>query len=109
MHHHRSVVPIKIYPLHHGESFHPSLFLFHFDWLLKREITKVVLITCDGFYLLSRTSGQMDVNMIISQSAFKIIKRNVKIAVYCLKSQTTSHGDFMYVFLRCYLPIQPPL
>ena len=37
------------------------------------------------------------------------IKCNVKIAVYWLKSQTTSHGDFVYVFLGCYLPIQPPL
>ena len=26
-----------------------------------------------------------------------------------MKSQTTSHGDFMYAFLGCYLAIQPPL
>ena len=40
----------------------------------------------------------MHVNMIISEPAIKI-KRNINIAVYCLKSQTTRHGDFMYVFL----------
>ena len=45
MNYHKSVVPIKIYPLHHDESFNSSLLLFLFDWLLKRwEITKVVLI-----------------------------------------------------------------
>ena len=42
-------------------------------------------------------------NMIISESVVKIIKRNVN------KSQAISHGDFMYVFLDCYLAIQPPL
>ena len=26
-----------------------------------------------------------------------------------MKSQATSHGDFMYAFLGCYLAIQPPL
>ena len=26
-----------------------------------------------------------------------------------MKSQITSHGDFMYAFLGCYLAIQPPL
>ena len=26
-----------------------------------------------------------------------------------MKSQATSHGNFMYVFLGCYLAIQPPL
>ena len=51
----------------------------------------------------------MHVNMIISESAVKIIKCNVNIAVQLLKSQATSHGDFMYAFLGCYLAIQPPL
>ena len=51
----------------------------------------------------------MHVNTIISEPAVKIIKRNVNIAVYRLNSQATSHGDFMYAFLGCYLPIQPPL
>ena len=45
MNYHGCVVPIKIYPLRHDESFHSSLLLFLFHWLLKRwEITKVVLI-----------------------------------------------------------------
>ena len=105
---HGSVVPIKIYPLHHDESFHSSLPLFLFDWLLKRwEITKVVLINCNCFQLLCHTSGQMHVNMIISESAVKIIKHNVNVTVKWLKSQATSHGDFMYAFLGCYLAIQP--
>ena len=47
--------------------------------------------------------------MIISEPAVKVIKSDVNIAVYCLKSQTTSHSDLMYVFLGCYLPIQPLL
>ena len=34
-----------------------------------------------GFYLLRHASGQMHVNMIISEPAVKIIKRNVNIAV----------------------------
>ena len=51
----------------------------------------------------------MHVNMIISEPAIKIIKCNVNIAVYWLKSQTTYHGDFMYVFLGCYLPMQLPV
>ena len=51
----------------------------------------------------------MHVNMIISEPAIKIIKRNVNIAVHRLNSQATSHGDFMYAFLGCYLPIQLPL
>ena len=33
----------------------------------------------------------------ISEPAIKTNKHNVNIAVYCLKSQTTSHGEFMYV------------
>ena len=51
----------------------------------------------------------MHVNTIISEPAVKIIKRNVNIAVWRLNSQATSHGDFMYVFLGCYLPMQPSL
>ena len=47
--------------------------------------------------------------MIINEPAIEIIKHNVNIAVYCLKSQTTNHGEFMYVFLDCYLPMQMPL
>ena len=31
MHYHGSVVPIKIYPLRHDESFHSSLLLFLLD------------------------------------------------------------------------------
>ena len=83
MRYHGSVVPIKIYPLRHDESFHSSLLLFLFDWLLKRwEITKAVLINCNGFWLLRHASGQMHVNIIIiDESAVKIIKRNVNIAV----------------------------
>ena len=34
-------------------------------------------------------------NVIISEPAVKIFKYNI--AVHWLKSQTTSHGDFMYV------------
>ena len=42
-------------------------------------------------------------NMISSELAAKIIKHNVTIAMYCLKSQTTSHSDLMYVFLGYYV------
>ena len=44
---------------------------------------KLVLINCNGFWLLHHKSGQMHVNTIISDSepAVKIIKRNVNIAV----------------------------
>ena len=47
----------------------------------------------------------MHMNTIISEPAIKIIKRNVNIAVQWLNSQATSHGDLMYAFLGCYLPI----
>ena len=48
----------------------------------------------------------MHMNMIISKPAIKISKKcNVNIAVFWLKSQTTSHGDFMYVLLGCYFPV----
>ena len=53
----------------------------------------------------------MHMNMIIS--AIKIINKcNVNIDVYRsqLKNhKTTSHGHSMYVFLGCYLPVQPAL
>ena len=82
MRYHGSVVPIKIYPLHHDEFFHSSLLLFLFDWLFKRwKITKVELINCNSFWLLRHAIGQMNVNMIISELAVKIIKRNANIAV----------------------------
>ena len=38
----------------------------------------------------------MHVNMTISEPAFKIINKRKVIAVYWLKPQTTSHGDFMF-------------
>ena len=37
----------------------------------------MVLIKCNGLYLLFHISGQMHVNMIISEPAVKIIKCNV--------------------------------
>ena len=74
MSYHKSVDTIKIYPLCHSQSFHPSLLLFPFDWQMKRwEITKVVSINCNGFHLLGHASGQMHVNIIISEPAVKII------------------------------------
>ena len=49
-HKHRSVVPIKIHPLHHDESFHPSLLPFLFDWWTKRwEIAEEVLMNCMAY------------------------------------------------------------
>ena len=69
----------------------------------------MVSINCKDFYLSCHKSSQMHMNMIISKPTIKIIKCNVNIAVYRLKSQNTSYGDFMYVSLGCYLPIQPPL
>ena len=36
-------------------------------------MTKVVLINCNNFHLLHHASGQMHVNMIISEPAIKII------------------------------------
>ena len=71
MYYHRFVVPIKIYPLHHNEFFHP---LFLFDWVAERwEITKEVFINCNGFYLLQHTNSQMHMNMIISYPAVIVI------------------------------------
>ena len=104
-HYHRHVVLIVIYLPCHCESFHPLLLLFLFDWLIKRqESTKILSINFNGFYLLHHASGQMHVNVIIREPAVKIINKcNVNIAVCWLKLQTTSHGDFMYVF-GCYLP-----
>ena len=75
----------------------------------KGEKSQVVLIKCNGLYLLCHISGQMHVNMIIGEPAVKTIKNNVNIALYWLKSHTISHGDYMYVFLGCYLAIQLPL
>ena len=50
MRYHRSVVQIKIYPLRHGESFHPSLLAFLFDWWTKRwEIAEEVSMNCMAF------------------------------------------------------------
>ena len=43
---HRSVVLIKIYPLRHSESFHPSLLAFS-------QSKKAVSINCKGVYLLA--------------------------------------------------------
>ena len=75
----------------------------------KGEKLQVVLIKRNGLYLLCHIRGQMHVNMIIGEPAVKIIKCNVNIAVYWLKSNTISHGDYMYVFLGCYMPIQLPI
>ena len=89
------------------ESFHLSLFLFLYDWLLKRwEITKVVSVNCNGFHLLRYTSRQMHVNKIISEPAIRIIKCNVNIAV-CWKttSMVISCMCFWAVvcqYSRCY-------
>ena len=63
------------------------------------EITKAVSINCNIFHLLHHASGQMRMTMIISEPAIEIINK-------CNKPQTTSHSDFMYVLLGCYLPIQ---
>ena len=64
---HRSVVLIKIYSLHHSESFPPSLLLFLFDWLTKRwKTAKEMSINCNSLYLLCHTNCQMYVNMIAS-------------------------------------------
>ena len=64
---HRSVVLIKIYSLHHSESFPPLLLLFLFDWLTKRwKIAKEMSINRNSLYLLCHTNCQMYVNMIAS-------------------------------------------
>ena len=116
MHYHGSVVLIKISPLHHDESFHSSLLLFLFDWLLKRwEITKVVLIklTASSYYVTQVAkcaSGQMHVNMIISEWIWLLVSQPLKLLSAMLISPCsdwnhklrTSHGDFMYAFLGCY-------
>ena len=97
---HRSVVAVKIYPLCLSKSFHPLLLLFLFDWLMKWwQITKLVSINYYGFYsLLHHTSGQMHVNVIISEPAIKTInKYNVNIAMYWFKSQTTYKPWWFYV------------
>ena len=54
---HRSVVPMKIYPLRHVESFNPSLFLFLFYLLAKkvRKTKKKVSMDCHGFCLIRHT------------------------------------------------------
>ena len=42
-----------MYPLHHSESFHPSLLLFLFEWLMKRwKLLRGVSINCNSLYLL---------------------------------------------------------
>ena len=54
----------------------------------------------------------MHMNMIVNEPPVKTIKPQstmLIIAVFCLKSQATSHGDIMEAFLGCYLPIQLPL
>ena len=41
---------IKIYSLRHGESFHPSLLAFFFDWWTKWwEVAEEVLMNCTAF------------------------------------------------------------
>ena len=45
-----SVVLIKLYPLCYGESFHPSLLPFLFDWWMRRwEIAEEVLMNCTPY------------------------------------------------------------
>ena len=73
MHYHRSVGLIKIHSLHHSESLHSLL--LHFLFMKRWEITKVVLINCNSFYLLRQVSGQIPVNMIVSEPAIKIINK----------------------------------
>ena len=59
----------------HSEFFHPLLLLFLFDWLMKMwEITEVVSINCNGFYLLRHASGQMHVNIYDYQWASCMLK-----------------------------------
>ena len=82
---HRSVVPIKTYPLCHSESFHPSLLFLLYYWSQKRwEIAKEVSINCNGFYLLCHTNGQMHISMIISVPTVKIFNKNNVFANYKL-------------------------
>ena len=43
-------VLIKVYPMSHGESFHPSLLLFLFDWQTKRwKIAEEVPMICMAY------------------------------------------------------------
>ena len=99
--HHSSVVLIKIYLLYHSESFHPLLLQFLFDWPV-RTCKK----SCNGFCLFWPASGQIHVNMIINEPTFKIINKCNVIAIYWLKSQTTSRGAWFHLLMCSWTIIQ---
>ena len=103
-HYHRFVVLIKIYPLHHSESFYPSLLLLLFDWWMKRwEITKEVSMNYNGLYLLRHGNHQMRMCMIAS--CIKIITGAMFLP--CTNSsQLPLMLRLICVSLGCDLPIQ---
>ena len=111
MRYHGSVVPIKIYPLRHDESFHSSLLLFLFDWLLKRwEITKVVLIiVMASSYYVTQVAKCTWIWLSVSQPLKLLSAMLISPCSDWNHKLHASHRHFMYAFLGCYLAIQPPL
>ena len=94
----------------HGESFHPSLLLFLFDWWMKSEKSlkrcwRIVRLI-PHLYLLHHANGQMHVYLIAS--FVKIITMQAQcFAVYRFKSTRMVHVEaYICVFLGYDLPIQ---
>ena len=107
MHKHRSVVPIKIYPFCHGESFYPSLLSFLFDWWTKRsEIAEEVSMNCTVFTnYVTLSNGQRHVCLIAS--SIKIINKHIAVMYWFKSARMVSVMlRVVCVFLGCDMPIQ---
>ena len=85
MRYHRSVVPMRIYLLRHGESFNPSLLLFLFHLLAKkaREKTKEGVDRLSRLlFNMSHKDSRMHVNIIISVPMVNTVNERDVIAMY---------------------------
>ena len=104
---HRSVVPIKIYPLSHDESLHPCLLAFLFDWWMKRwETAEEVSMNCTSFtYYVMLINGQT--HMCLIAPCIKIITEHTAV-IYRFKSarMVSVKLRLIWVFLGCDMPIQ---
>ena len=91
------------YPLRHSESFHPSLLLFLFDWLMKRwEITKVVSINCT--YYVMQVIKYMWIWLSVNQPLKLTNPMLILIEITSYKLWW-----FHVCVFGCYFPVQPAL
>ena len=87
-----------------GESFHPSLLAFLFDWWMKRwKITEEVLINCTAFiYYVTLWPNARMLDWIIRKNYYQTRYCRVPIRV----SQDGFMLRFICMFLGCDMPVQ---